>query len=364
MSEGQTVVDGVPIGGATRRFSTQYRTSFGFDQLIYDFGRTEDDYRRSRMQKRAIGHLLAQTEDDVVNAVQQAYLVLLTNQDLLEVAQDELRFQQGTLEWTQAHFAEGRLPRADVARAESARASAQVDVTGGQNAVALSRVALNEAMGIDVRTQYEIAALPEPQPIPMTLDAVIAVGMKQRPEVLAAQASLAAADARLRATEKGHRPSLTGGASYGWREPEFFPSLAYWSVSAGLNLNIFDGWFTEGQEQVARADRKATRDGVYQTMERVATEIAQSFLALRTAEQQVPSAEAAVASAQEALQLADGRYREDIGILLEVLDAQAALTAARADLARARFDYASARYGLERAIGVPLEELPEGEAQP
>jgi outer membrane protein len=67
-----------------------------------------------------------------------------------------------------------------------------------------------------------------------------------------------------------------------------------------------------------------------------------------------------VASADEALRLADGRYRAEVGILLEVLDAQAALTLARADRARARFDHASARYALERAIGVPLAELEPG----
>jgi len=227
MSEGQTVVDGVPIGEANRRYSTQYRTSFALDQLIYDFGRSADQYRQSRMQRRAAEYVREQTEDDVINSVQQAFLVLLANRELLDVARDQLRFQEGTVEWTQAHFDAGRLPRADVARVESARASAQLDVTGTENAVALSRVALNEAMGIDVRAQYVIAPLPQAEPTAMTLDALIAMAMERRPEVLAAQADLSAADARLRAAQKGHRPSLTGGASYGWREPEFHPSLPH-----------------------------------------------------------------------------------------------------------------------------------------
>lgn len=360
MSEGQTVVDGVPIGESTRRFSTQYRTSFGLNQLIYDFGRTADRYRQSRMQRHAAEWLREQTEDDVINAVQQGYLVLLANEELLEVAQDELRFQEGTVEWTQAHFDAGRLPRADVARVESARATAQLGVTSVENAVALSRVALNELMGIDVRTQYDVVPLPEAEPTALTLDGLIAVAMERRPEVLAAQKRLGASAASLRAARKGHVPSITGGASFGWREPEFHPSLKYWSVSVGMNLNIFDGWFTEAQEQQAAADRGAARDSVYETMERVATETAQSFLDLGTAEQQAVSAEVAVTSADEALRLADGRYRADVGILLEVLDAQAALTLARADRARARFDHASARYALERAIGLPLAEFEQG----
>jgi len=359
MSEGATVIDGVPVGETSRRFATQYRTSFRFDQLIFDFGRTADEYRRSRLQKRVTEHQLDQTEDDVINAVQQAFLALLTNQELLDVAQDQLRFQEGTAEWTRAHFEAGRIPMADVARAESARATAQLDVTASENAVALSRVALNEVMGIDVRTQYEMAPLPEPEPTELTLDGLIAVAMGRRPEVLGAQKQLGAAEARLRAARKGHVPSITGGASFGWREPEFHPSLKYWSVSVGLNLNIFDGWFTEAQEQQAAADRGAARDAVYETIERVATETAQSFLDLGTAAQQIQAAQAAVDSGDEALRLANGRYRAGVGILLEVLDAQAALTFARADLARARFDHASARYGLGRAIGVPLAELGE-----
>ncbi len=364
MSSGATVIDGVPIGTTTRRFSTQYRSSFSLDQLIYDFGRTSDDLRRSRLQKRAVEHQLAQTEDDVVNAVQQAYLVLLTNLELLEVAGDQLLFQEGMEEWTRANVDAGRIPPVDGARAESARAGAQFDVAATENGVLQSRVALNEAMGIDVRTQYDITPLPEPEGIDLTLDSLIDVAMERRPEVLASRKQLAAADARLKSASKGHAPTITGGASLGWREPQFHPSLMFWGVDVGVNVNLFDGALTEAQEQQARADRKATRDGVYETMERVGAETARSFFDLQTAGEQIVSAEVAVTSADEALRLADGRYRAQVGILLEVLDAQAALTFSRADRARARFDRASARYALERGIGVPLAELVEGAAVP
>jgi outer membrane protein len=320
--------------------------------------------RRSRLQKRAIEHQLAQTEDDTINTVQQTFLALLASQELREVAQDQLLFQQGTEEWTQANFDAGRTPRADVARAVSARASAQLDDTAARNAVALTRVALNEAMGLDVRTEYEIAPVPETEPKELTLDSVIGVAMQRRPEVLAARKRLGAADAALEAAGKGHAPTITGGASLGWREPQFHPSLVFWGLNVGVNVNLFDGALSEAREQQARADRKASRDRVYDTMERVAAETAGSFLDLQTANEQIVSAEAAVTSGDEALRLADGRYKADVGILLEVLDAQAAFTLARADRARARFDRASARYALERAIGVSLDELSQGADEP
>ncbi|MFQ6130458.1 MAG: TolC family protein [Armatimonadota bacterium] len=357
MSTGVAIVGGVPVGGTTRRTATQYATSFQAQQLLFDFGRTSDEYRQSRLVERATVHQLAQTEDDVRDNVRQAFVALLANKELLEVARYGERLQEETLALTMGQFEGGLVPEADVAKAASALAAARLEVTAAENAVAQTQVALNETMGLDIRTQYEVAAPPALEQPPPALDELLAVAMARRPEILAAQADAQAAAAGLRAAKKGHAPGLSVAASYGWREPEFPPSLTQWNVGVALNLNVFDGAFTEGRRKQAQADRNAARDALYMTQQLVAEETAQSLLDLRTAEEQITAAEASVASAEEDLRLAQGRYLAQVGILLEILDAQAALIAARTALAQARFAYASARYALERAIGAPLAEV-------
>jgi outer membrane protein len=125
-SSGSAVISGVPVGESGNRFSTQYSTSLQGQQLLFDFGRTRDAYRQSRFQEQATRYQLAQTEDDVVYNVQQAFVVLLTNEELLEVARYSYRLNEGSLAMAQAQFDAGAAPRADVAKAQSALAAAQL----------------------------------------------------------------------------------------------------------------------------------------------------------------------------------------------------------------------------------------------
>ena len=364
MSSGSTVVSGVQVGGGGDRHSTQYSTSISADQLIFDFGRTRDEVRRSHFDQVATDHQLAQTEDDVINYVRQAFLALLTNGELLEVVRYRVQLQDGTAEQAQAQFDAGTVPRADVAKAASALAAAQLDVTSAQNAVAAARIALNEAMGVDVRTTYAVAGVAAPELPEATLDVLLDAALANRPEVLAARADSRAAEASLSVAKKGQRPSVSGGASYGARANDFPPDRDYWNLGVSLSMSIFDGELTKGRKQQARAQLEAARGVEYRMAQLVAQETAQSLLDLQTAVEEIRASEITIASADEDLRLANGRYAADLGILLEVLDAQAALTEAQADLARAKFSRGAAHYALERAVGVPLDQLNAMDTQP
>ncbi len=357
MSSGSNVVGGVSVGGTGRRFATQYSNSFQLNQLLFDFGRTRDSYESSRKDLQASTHDLTQTREDVVNNVRQAYLVLATNGELLQVVRDNVQLQGQTLDSARARFEAGIAPRADVVKAESNLAAAKFDVTSAENSVAVSRVALNQAMGIDVQTRYDLAPIEEAEVPQDTLDALIVTSMKQRPEIQAAETRVQAAKESYDSASKGRLPSLNLGASYGRREEEFPPSPPNWNLNLSLNFNLFDGGSIRGGKEVADSQFRIARETLYQTQQSVSQEVAQSYLDLRTAQDQIVSGQAAVASAEENMRLAEGRYRAGVGILLEVIEAQAALTEARANLAKARLSLWSSRYALERAVGAPPKGL-------
>ncbi|MGQ9729951.1 MAG: TolC family protein [Candidatus Zipacnadales bacterium] len=357
MSSGTAVVGGVPVeGGSSNRYATQYSMNLSANQLLYDFGRTPAEIRRAREELRVAEHSVAQTEDDVINNARQIFLTLCTNQELLEVARYRVRLQEDTLQLTTAQYESDLVPRADVAKAASALAAARLEVTSAQNAVAASRISLNEAMGIDVRTTYAVVAPPLPQLPPLSVETLIGLALEHRPELLAARAEIAAAEASLTVARKAQKPTLSVSASYGRRDDSFLPGRDNWDIGLSISQSLFDGHATRGQVIQARAQRDSARKAEFQTAQLVTKETAQALLDLQTAQEKMRSAESSVTSAQEDLELANGRYAAAVGILLEVLDAQAALTAAQASLATARYNYLSAFYALEHAIGISLAE--------
>jgi outer membrane protein len=211
-------------------------------------------------------------------------------------------------------------------------------------------------MGIDVLIRYEVAPAPETSVTPLTAEQLVELGRQHRPGLLAARAEVEAARAGFSAAKKGQLPSVDLSASLGWRDQDFPASRQYWNLGIGLSMDLFDADLTRGRRKQAQAQRDAALDNVTLLEQQVAQETVQDYYDLRTAEQQILSAQAGVTSADEDWRLAQGRYAEEVGILLELLDAQTALTSAQVQLAQARFTLTTARHALERAIGMSLAE--------
>jgi outer membrane protein len=75
------------------------------------------------------------------------------------------------------------------------------------------------------------------------------------------------------------------------------------------------------------------------------------MLAMNEAAQRITVAQKGVEQAAEAYRMADARYRQQVGTMTEVLDAQAKLSQAETALAEARADYGIALSSLYVAIG-------------
>jgi outer membrane protein len=79
--------------------------------------------------------------------------------------------------------------------------------------------------------------------------------------------------------------------------------------------------------------------------------VEQSYLNLGEAEERIGAAQKAVESAGENYQLARGRFDAGVANIIELTDAQLALTQAQSDEAQALSDYRIAIARLERALG-------------
>ena len=93
---------------------------------------------------------------------------------------------------------------------------------------------------------------------------------------------------------------------------------------------------------------KAQADTVRQ---QVRLDVEQARLAVRAAKAALDAAGDALVNAQELLRLAEGRYETGVGSIIELGDAQVALTAAAQQKVQAEYTVATARAQLIRAIG-------------
>ena len=83
----------------------------------------------------------------------------------------------------------------------------------------------------------------------------------------------------------------------------------------------------------------------------ISREVEQSINNVIEADERIQAAQVAVASAQENFRLAQGRFDAGVGTILELTDAQLALTQAQNTEAQALADFRIALARLDRAIG-------------
>jgi outer membrane protein len=82
-------------------------------------------------------------------------------------------------------------------------------------------------------------------------------------------------------------------------------------------------------------------------------DLEQARLSVHGAKQALATADLLVESTRQRLLLAEGRYQTGVGNLLELADAQLALTASQGDRVQAEFSLSTARAALLQALGRP-----------
>jgi len=329
-------------------------------QLLFDFGRTWAAKDVAKSSAEAVKEVLETQKLDISQLVKTQYYTLLLSKRLVEVNVTALERAEVNLRSAQGFFQVGTQPKSFVTRAEVDVANGRVNVIRAQNAVSLARVALNTAMGIAVNAPTKDLLAYEP--FPMNRDALVAEAIKNRPEYRQVKAQAEAADAFVRQTFRDFFPNLFGSGTYGVvgvtgasansrSTSGFIDSGNEWNVGLTLNWSIFDGGGKVARYKEAKANLEASVARVRDAELQVWLSVEQSYLNLGEAEERIGAAGKAVESAEENYQLARGRFDAGVANIIELTDAQLALTQAQSTEAQALSDYRISIANLERALG-------------
>ncbi len=331
--------------------SNDYGASALVKQLIFDFDHTRNLARQAGARESSAAAGLTRVQSDVVRTVKLAFYTYQEKQRLVEVNASELANQQSHLAAAKARLDAGMGLPADVVRAETAVGNAAFNLSLANNEALIARITLAELMGIDPRTPLNATGSAEPVPPDSTLDNLVSDALDNRPEMRQAKLNQEAATYGLNASKTGNSPSVGGNAGWAGRGED--PSMDSRSLSYGLTIQwpIFDSGLTKGRVLESQSTLTAASAQAQSTRLSVISQVSQSYITLKTAEQRVTTADAQVANAEESLRLIDGRYTAGLGTFLDVLGAQTALLTARTNRVNAVSEVDRARVALVYAIG-------------
>jgi outer membrane protein TolC len=280
-----------------------------------------------------------------------------------------VRINERTLEQKNEHLTSVRNRRAagvatelDVLRSEVDVENQRAQLTRAQGRVDLARATLNAVMLRPINAPIEPADTLEGAPLPQTLEQALAAAVADRPEVKSA-----ALDEKVReefiAIERAERmPVFDFNGAYGWsvREPKnFFDNdFSNWSAGITVTVPIFDGGRSKGRIAQAQAERAKALQTRLAAENQVRLETTDAFDRLTVAARLLRAADLNITQAKRALDMTRANYGLGAATLLDVTDAQQALTEAERVRIDALHDGADARATLRYAMGLePVEGL-------
>jgi outer membrane protein TolC len=132
-------------------------------------------------------------------------------------------------------------------------------------------------------------------------------------------------------------------------------------VGVGLTWNLFDGLRRESGVSRAESERRRAEEYYRGEVDQATYRAAQAYLEIREAQRRAEIARAAVQAAEEGMRLIRNRYENQIGRMIDVLDAQTDLDRARAEEVRAENDVRQSRARLLYITGTLMAwAMPDG----
>ncbi len=264
----------------------------------------------------------------LVSEVANAWLTLISDRELLRLAEETRESQKKSFDLTQLRFNQGVSSEIDLHRAELTWREAEVDIAQQTRRVAQDRNALALLVGGPLPPDTAagtqgVVAQTFAKELPAGLPADL---LTRRPDVRAAEHALLAANANIGAARAAFFPSIELTGFYGNASSDlsalFQSGHTSWSFVPQVRIPIFSGGANMAALDVANVRKRIEIARYEQSIQVAFREVADALVARSTLEDQLRAQEALAHAAESSYRLADMRYRGGVDSYLGSLIAQ------------------------------------------
>lgn len=330
----------------------------------------------ARQGMRAADLNQSATRADVRLETHRRFYAVVKAMHLSRVASQSLRASRDDERRVRALFEVGSVSKSDLLKAQVRTAQSQLDSLLSDHAVVSQRIVLAQQLGMNEASLGEVDSSLVSRASSVDAAAVLAEARRNRPDVLAAEASMRSAELGLRSARWSRLPNVSLSGSWtpkstssakqyytAGHDPVLVNSVLTSSVSGSseakeawagqlsLGLNLFDGLATDARVASARAQLLRARESRDALLRNLEGEVHQVVLAHQEALEREALGRTALAAASENLNLIQQKYNVGSATILELIDSQVQLQRAQSDVVSALADIRIAEAAVQRVRG-------------
>jgi outer membrane protein, heavy metal efflux system len=278
--------------------------------------------------------------------VAQQFVAALLAQSQLQFARQDLKSFHQTLETSESQYKAGAISEGDLLKIKLQMLQFQTDVSSARLALVQALASLRELVGYDaVPANYTVAGELSYTPVHANKEDLQLLALKQRPDLLAADQGVTAADSQYELAKANGKRDLT---------TTFYYTHVVAINSASFITNIEIPIFDRNQGEIARTHYAITQaEEQRQTAQQaVMTDVTSAFEALKTSEKVVRLYDSGyIDQAKQSLQISQYAYQRGSASLLDFLDAERSYRSTELAYRQALANYMLALEQLRNAVG-------------
>ena len=349
----------LPTNGVTEH---TYNVGIGFTNYELDlFGRIRSLSHAALQQYFSSGETRRSVQLTLVAEVATAYITVLTDQTLLDITHDTLKSQEESYALTQKQFNGGTTTELALRQAETTVDTARANLASYNRQLAQDRDALQLLLGAPIPDSIDFSrGLDRGNTVAELDEGIPSDVLVRRPDVLAAEHQLMAANAEIGAARAAFLPAISLTGNFGTESTQlsglFKGGSRAWTFSPQISVPIFAGGANVANLQATKLARDTAVAQYEKAIQTAFREVADALVARGTLDEQLAAQQALVTASAVAYRLADMRYRGGVDSYLSALVAQVALYSAQQQLQTVRLLRLQNLVTLYKALGGGLRE--------
>ena len=357
---------------ADNTYSNTNTTSTGFSLgtavPIFQGSRIRNNIKESELDLKAATADLEKAREDMSVAVAQAYVQILYNMALLDVALNQVVIDSLQAERLSAMLDNGKASPSQLAQQKAALGQSRLSATQARNNLNLSLLDLSQLLELPDLEGFSVV-----RPV-VPIDGILlgdpediySEAIENKPSVKAEMFRLDATEFTIKSAKGAFLPSISanGGLGTNYYTMSSAPSATFmeqikhnFSQYLGISLSvpIFTGFQTRNQVRSAELSRLNQTLQLENTKKTLYKEIQQAYYNAVAASEKYRSSVDAQASALESFDLVKAKYENGKANITEFNEARDSWLKAESDLVRSRYEYLYSAKLLDFYRGRPLK---------
>jgi len=351
-----SMIPGQPPQRVDVDFTRDYQFSLALTIPIFTGGRLVSGYRQANYNLKSTKEAVRQSRHTTVFNTKSAFYGALLAKEFVKVSKEAVELAEKLHKNIKSQYEVGMASKFDLLRSEVQVANLKPQLIKAKNNLKILELSLKTLLGLDLSTKIEIKGNLTYKPANPELEECLTRAAHNRPEINQLRFQKQMAGEALKIARAASLPSIALSGQYNyWSDHLNFKEnnwSNYYSVNLVLTLPIFNGFATCAKVAQSKAmikELELTQKGLANTLK---FEVRQAFLKLEEAKESLLSQEKNVEQAQESLRIAELSFEEGMVTILDVNQAQTALTQAKTNYSQALYDYVVSLAELDKAMGV------------